>query len=79
MLRSHLRSLNATFYPNVTKKRQEARNSMLGCLLLDLFVAMSVTQMPACFIFICSVAQNVSPGLIYSRGPDGGFPWGNFS
>lgn len=79
MLQSQLWSLNATFYPNVTKKRHKARNSVLCCLLLDLFVAMSVTQMPACFIFIYSVAQNVSPGLIYSRGPDRGFPWGNIS
>lgn len=56
LLHRQLWSLNATFYPFVTKKkkRHEARNCTLCHLLLDLFVAMSVTQMPACFIFIYS-------------------------
>lgn len=54
LFQRHLWSLNVTFYPNVTKRRHKARKSMLCCLLLDLFVAMSVTQMPICFIFIYS-------------------------
>lgn len=52
LFQRHLWSLNATFYPNVTKRRHKARNSTLCCLVLDLFVAVSVTQMPICFIFI---------------------------
>lgn len=58
LVQRQLCSLNTNFYPNVTKKktkkRHKARNCMLCHLLLDLFVAVSVTQMPACFIFLHS-------------------------